>query len=113
MFGILVSVVKNNDCKPLGENEFDEAVWELALTIKECHCNDAEERRNFVEGWVAMEGNYCTHELLADEINAMMEVDVLCKLRDLSVQDEGEGEDEGVEAITAKESQYLLMKLMH
>ena len=26
MFGMLVSFVKNNDCKPLGENEFDEAL---------------------------------------------------------------------------------------
>ena len=42
------------------------------------------------------------HELLADEINAMMEVDVLCKLRDLSVQDEGEGEDEEDEVINSK-----------
>jgi hypothetical protein len=55
------------------------------MTMKECHCNDAEERRHFVEGWVAMEENDYTHELLTDEINAMMEVDVLCKLRDLSV----------------------------
>ena len=31
-----------------------------------------------------------------------MEVDVLCKLRDLSVQDEGEGEDEEDEAINSK-----------
>ncbi len=37
MFGILVSVVKNNDCKPLGEKESDEAVWELSLAMKECH----------------------------------------------------------------------------
>ena len=85
MFGMILSFVKNNDCKPLGENEFDEALWELSLTMKECHCNDAEERWNFVEGWVAMEENDYTHELLTDEINAMMEVDVLCKLRDLSV----------------------------
>ena len=42
------------------------------------------------------------HELLADEINAMMEVDVLCKLRDLSVQDEREGEDEEDEATNSK-----------
>ena len=62
----------------------------VVITMKECHCNDAEERTNFVEGWVAMEENDCTHELLADEINAMMEVDVLCKLRDLSVEDEDE-----------------------
>ena len=42
------------------------------------------------------------YELLADEINAMMEVDVLCKLSDLSVKDEGEGEDEEDEAINSK-----------
>ncbi len=49
-----------------------------------------------------MEENDYTHELLADEINAMMEVDVLCKLTDLSVQDEGEGEVEEDEAINSK-----------
>ena len=49
-----------------------------------------------------MEENDYTHELLADEINAMMEVDVLCKLKDLSLQDEGEGEDEEDEAINSK-----------
>ena len=49
-----------------------------------------------------MEENDYTHELLADEINAMMEVDVLCKLSDLSVKDEGEGEDEEDEAINSK-----------
>ena len=35
-----------------------------------------------------MEENDYTHELLADEINAMMEVDVLGKLSNLSVKDE-------------------------
>ena len=39
---------------------------------------------------------------MADEINAMMEVDVLCKLKDLSVQDEGEGEYEEEEEINSK-----------
>ncbi len=98
MFGILVSVVKNNDCKPLGEKESDEAVWELSLAMKECHCNDAEESRNFVEGWVAMEENDYSHELLADEINAMMEVDV---------KDKEEGEDEEDEAINSKKEPVL------
>ena len=46
--------------------------------------------------------NDCTHELLADEINAMMEVDVLCKLSNLSVKEEGEGEAEEDEAIKSK-----------
>ena len=45
------------------------------------------------------------YELLADEINAMMEVDILCKLTDLSVQDEGDGEDEEEEAINSKREQ--------
>ena len=49
-----------------------------------------------------MEENDYTHELLADEINTMMEVDVLCKLSDLSVKDEGEREDEEDEAINSK-----------
>ena len=49
-----------------------------------------------------MEENDCTRELLADEINAMMEVDVLCKLRDVSLEDVGEGEDEEDEAIISE-----------
>jgi hypothetical protein len=47
----------------------------MSLTIKQCHCKDAKERRNVIEEWVALEENDYTYELLAVEINAMMEVE--------------------------------------
>jgi hypothetical protein len=50
-----------------------------------------------IEAWIATEDNEFYGAAMADEINKMMEVDVLCKLRELEVDDNDKVEDEDVE----------------
>ena len=39
MFAEIVAFVESNDCKPRGDDEFDEIVWETALAVQECKIN--------------------------------------------------------------------------
>ena len=56
MFAEVAAFVDSHDCKPRGDDEFDEFVWEMALVVQECKIN-TQAKNKVVEGWVSMEDN--------------------------------------------------------
>ena len=78
---------------PKGDEEFDEIVWEMALALKECAINNPEAKKNLVDGWVSMEDNQQCNSILVQEIVQLMDLEVLCQLKEMSI----EGNDEDLE----------------
>jgi hypothetical protein len=51
----VVEFVEGYDCMPIGEEEFDEIVWEMALAVKECSINNTQGKEKF-GGWMGFNG---------------------------------------------------------
>ena len=64
----IVFHVDDHDCMPNEEEEFDEIVWEMALTVKECPINNPQAKKSLVDGWVSMEDNEQCNNILVKEI---------------------------------------------
>ena len=82
---------------PKGDEEFDEIVWERALAVKECSINNPEAKKSLVDGWVSMEDNEQCNNLLAEEVNQLMDLEVLCNLKQVSLEDEEDDDGDDLE----------------
>jgi hypothetical protein len=103
IFSEVVEFVERHDCMPIGEEEFDEIVWEMALTVKECPINNPQAKKSLVDGWVSMEDNEQCNNLLAEEVNQLMDLEVLCNLKQLSIENDNDDEEDALEEDTRKE----------
>ena len=70
-----------------GEEAFDEIVWEMTLAVKECTLRNPEAKKYLVDEWVSMEENEQCNNLLAAQIEELMDLDVVCKLKKASIED--------------------------
>ena len=91
-FAEVVTFVESHDCKPRGGDEFDEFVWEMTLAVQECKIN-TQAKNKLVNEWASMEDNQQRNNLLAAEIDQLMDLEVVCHLKEMSI----EGNDEGSE----------------
>jgi hypothetical protein len=82
--------VESHDCKPIGDNELDEIIWELALAVQTCKIS-TQAKNDLIEGWVSMEDNQQCNGILVEEIVQLMDLEVLCQLKEMSI--EGNDED--------------------
>lgn len=77
--------------------DFDAAIWEMALAVQEC--DDASDSlggmRDFVNGWISMEDNEFCIEAQSEEVKALMEIDILCKLKKAMDDEEEKPSDDG------------------
>ena len=79
------------DSPTTNENELDAVVWEMCLAIKKCDINTKDGKNNLVEDWMDVENSAVTHhELLSDEVNAMMDLDIICKLKQAAIDSDVE-----------------------
>lgn len=97
IFAEVVEFVEGHDCMPKGDEEFDEIVWEMALALKGCAINNPEAKKNLVDGWVSMEDNEQCNNLLAAEIDQMMDLEVLCNLKQVSLEDDEDDDGDDLE----------------
>ena len=90
---------------PKGEEEFDEIVQEMTLAVKECKLSNPEAKKYLVDGLVSMEDNEQCNNLLAEEVNQLMDLEVLCNLKQLSIENDKDNDDEedAVEEDTRRE----------
>ena len=64
----------------------------MALAVQECKIS-MQAKNKLVEGLVSMEENQQCNNLLIEEIDQLMDLEVLCQLKEMSI----EGNDEGSE----------------
>ena len=79
------------------KREFDETVWEMVLAVKECKLSNPEAMKSLVDEWVSMQENEQCNNLLAGEIDELMDLEVLCKLEEVSTKDEEDDNEEVLE----------------
>lgn len=77
-------------------NDFDQAFLEMATAVEECDADDEEEMRRFIDGWVSMEDNEYCQEVLADEVKKLMDVDLICALKDSQPEEDDDDDEEEV-----------------
>ncbi len=77
----------------------------MALAVKECSINNPQAKKSLVDGWVSMEDNEQCNNLLAEEVNQLMDLEVLCNLKQLSIENDKDNDDEedALEEDTRKE----------
>ena len=85
MFAEVVAFVESHDCKPRDDNELDEIVWKMALAVWACKIS-TQAKNELVDGWVSMEDNQQCINLLAEEIVHLMDLKVLCQLKEMSIE---------------------------
>lgn len=56
------------------DNDFDDAIYEMAHAVEESEGD----LNGMVEGWINMESTEFCSNMMADEVNALMEIDKLC-----------------------------------
>jgi hypothetical protein len=71
-----------------------DAPLEMTLTLKECAINNPEARKKLVDGWVSMEDNEQGNDLLAGEIDRLMDLEVRCNLKKLAIENDNENNEE-------------------
>jgi hypothetical protein len=59
----------------------------MALAVKECTLRNPEAKKYLVDEWVSMEENEQCNNLLAAQIEELMDLDVVCKLKKASIED--------------------------
>jgi hypothetical protein len=64
----------------------------MCLAVKECYNINSQARSDLIEAWIATEDKEFYSVGMADQINKMMEVDVIYKLRELEVDNKDEDE---------------------
>lgn len=69
-----------------GGDDFEEALWEMSLAVKEN--GGVTNLKEVFDGWVDMESNEFCVEAMADEVEELLDVMVLCKLKDVVDEDE-------------------------
>ena len=102
VFTLPADFSKKNDCQPKpGEimNEFDEILWEMALAVEEYDGDNLDAMKEMVEGWIVTEDTDYCHEVLANEVEALIDIDELCHWKKAKWrEDEDDGNDEGLDA---------------
>ena len=64
------------------------------MAVKECSINNPQAKKSLVDGWVSMEDNEQCNNLLAEEVNQLMDLEVLCNLKKLSIENDKDNDDE-------------------
>ena len=121
MSDLLSKFAETNDGADVSkDNKFDEAMAEMLLTFNEHGgSNNIDSTRRMVEGWVDMETNKFSTEMLAEEVKELLTVEALCGLTNPdSVEvdendagEESEGEDVSEMRVTEKDIDELTTKL--
>ena len=60
-------------------------------------------KKSLVDGWVSMEDNEQCNNLLAEEVNQLMDLEVLCNLKQLSNENDNGDDEDTLEDDTLKE----------
>ena len=100
-------------------NEFDEALLEMTNAVKEADPQNRVEMQKMVEGWVSIEDSEFCRDVMTAEAEELMDLDVLCNLKDdpqEDAEDDKSDDEEVVEAgskepITAEYVNDLAAKL--
>ena len=100
-------------------NEFDEALLEMTNAVKEADPQNRVEMQKMVEGWVSIEDSEFCRDVMTAEVEELMDLDVLCNLKDdpqEDAEDDKSDDEEVVEAgskepITAEYVNDLAAKL--
>jgi len=50
-------------------------------------------QKSLVDGWVSMEDNEQCNSLLAEEVNQLMDLEVLCDLKQLSIENDKDNDE--------------------
>ena len=105
VFNLLAEFVEKNDCKPTGTkvNDFDAVLEEMVLTVKQCDGDDLEDMKRMVDGWISMEDTEFCKDLLANEVEELMDIDTLCQLKPDANEAEEEDADDEIEDAGPKE----------
>ena len=77
----------------------------MALALKECAIDNPEAKKNLIDGWVSMEDNEQCNYWLAEEVNQLMDLEVICNLNQLSIENnkDNDEEEDALEEDTHKE----------
>ena len=85
-------------------NDFDDALWEMAVSLAECDKKNGEDIEAILDSWVEMEDSTFCQEVLAEEVKESLDLDVLCQLKEVPDEDDEveDEEDEKEDAAQAK-----------
>ena len=82
----LLQILQKNPLEPRSASdtpdEFEDALREMMATVEECDGEDMDRMKEMIDGWINTEDtDFCQQEL-ADEVEALLYIDVICKLKD-------------------------------
>ena len=106
VFQMTTNFVEENDCSPGNGkgNDFDAILWEMTMAVKECDANDKEGMKNMIEGWVSMEDNDFCQNVLAEERDELMDIDMLCNLKEVNDVEEVDAMDDDSDNVSPEKA---------
>ena len=92
-------------------NEFDEALLEMTNAVKEANPQNRVEMQKMVEGWVSIEDSEFCQDVMAAEVEELMDLDVLCDLKNNPQEDADEDKSDDEEVVGTYYGEMMMMMM--